>query len=217
MIARVDRSGLDQLFTDWRAKVMPRMHDAVHNSVSRFHRRINDHRLSNSGAGSINSVRLRKALKDETKTVSRDNVTGRVYFRGHWAAIAEAHEYGYKIRARRVKYLTIPLKTVKKGPYTRNVPRAKHFPNTFVAKSKSGKLFIWQRKKPLKGGSKPRAKGKKRGGSPGAYATPLFLLKKSIQLKKRMNFYNDWNRIGEPEAWKIITEARDDLCKELSA
>jgi len=219
MITRVDRSGIDKLFTDWHGKVMPRMEEAVHQGMSRFHRRIHDHRLSNSGAGSINSRRLRRALKTETKQKGANNIVGRTFFRGHWADVAEAHEYGYRIRARRSpkKWLTIPLDAAKQKKNSRgNVPRARRFPNTFVAKSKSGKLFIWQAKKPL-GPKKPGKKKKKKFINPGAWATPLFILKKSIKLKARLNFYKDWNRVGKPEAWKIIRATRDRLCRELSA
>lgn len=76
------------------------------------------------------------------------------------------HEHGGVIKARKAKYLTIPLPAALDS---RGVPlkkSAKDWTNTFVAKSKAGNLIIFQRK--------------------GAQIIPLYVLKTQVYIPPRL-------------------------------
>lgn len=77
-----------------------------------------------------------------------------------------AHEYGAVIRARRVQYLTIPLRAALDS---RGVPlrrRARDWDNTFVRRTKRGNLVIFRRQ--------------------GKDLVPLYLLKKEVRIPPRL-------------------------------
>lgn len=79
---------------------------------------------------------------------------------------AGIQEMGGIIRAKRVKYLTIPLKAALDN---RGIPlkkSARDWENTFVARSKAGNLIIFQRN--------------------GAAITPLYVLKTSVKIPPRL-------------------------------
>lgn len=80
-------------------------------------------------------------------------------------------EYGAVIRAKRSKYLTIPLPAALDS---RGVPRkrsAREWANTFIKKSKAGNLIIFQ---------------KRAGG-----IVPLYVLKKSVRIPKRLGLRDE--------------------------
>jgi phage gpG-like protein len=78
---------------------------------------------------------------------------------------ADIHETGGVIRAKAGKYLAIPLSAAQtKGRVARARPR--DYDNTFVARSRSGNLIIFQRKL-------------------GSAAKALFVLKKSVTIPAR--------------------------------
>ncbi len=86
---------------------------------------------------------------------------------------AKIHEHGGTVRPKRAKYLAIPLAAAKtKGGDVRGGPRA--FTNTFFAKSKAGNLILFQN----------QGKGKK--------PLPLFVMKREVNLKPRLGFFEEW-------------------------
>ncbi len=77
------------------------------------------------------------------------------------------HEKGATIRAKRSKFLTIPLPAAMDS---RGVPlrkKARDWPNTFVQKSRRGNLLIFR-------------------NNPDGTITPLYLLRKSVKLPPRL-------------------------------
>lgn len=76
------------------------------------------------------------------------------------------HERGATIRARRVRFLTIPLEAALDSRGVPIRPRARDWPNTFVQRSRRGNLLIFQR----------------RGGG----IVPLYLLKREVRLPARL-------------------------------
>ncbi|AHC30443.1 hypothetical protein CC53_gp026 [Rhizobium phage vB_RleS_L338C] len=102
------------------------------------------------------------------------------------------HETGGTIRAKRSKYLTIPLPAAMDG---RGVPlrkRARDWDKTFVARSKRGNLLIFR---------------KENGGG----VTPLYLLKPSVRIPARLglekSLINDALPYFERKAFEIISKA----------
>ena len=77
------------------------------------------------------------------------------------------HETGGTIRAKNVKFLTIPLKAALNGDGTPIMNSARDWPNTFVAKSKAGNLIIFQKR--------------------GTTIIPLYVLKSSVKIPARLN------------------------------
>lgn len=82
--------------------------------------------------------------------------------------IASVHERGATIRPKRAKYLTIPLPPALDS---RGVPKevnARAWQNTFVQRSRKGNLLIFQKR--------------------GQGIVPLYVLKKSVTIPRRLNF-----------------------------
>lgn len=105
--------------------------------------------------GSVDQIRA-------VVTRSRDEVLGKLDV----PFPLSVHERGAIVRARRAKYLTIPL---PEALDSRGVPlkrRARDWQNTFVARSRNGNLLIFQRR--------------------GREIVPLYLLKKSVKLPRRL-------------------------------
>lgn len=76
------------------------------------------------------------------------------------------HENGATIRARKARFLTIPLPAALTSRGVPKKRRARDWPNTFVQRSKRGNLIIFQ----------------KRGGR----LVPLYLLKKRVRIPRRL-------------------------------
>ena len=85
------------------------------------------------------------------------------------SGIAAVHERGATIRAKNAQYLTIPLPAALNSNGTPTRPTAKSWSNTFVQRSKKGNLLIFQ---------------KQAGGG----IIPLYVLKKSVVIPKRLAF-----------------------------
>ena len=83
--------------------------------------------------------------------------------------IANVHERGATITPKRAKYLTIPLPAALTKRGTPIKPNARAWKNTFILKSKKGNLLIMQKK----------GKGD---------MVPLYVLKKSVKIPKRLGF-----------------------------
>ena len=100
-------------------------------------------------------------------------------------------ETGGVIRPKRAKWLTIPLRgALTKAGATKN-PSARDFPNTFIKKSKSGNLIIFQKAK---------------GG-----IIPLFVLKKSVTIPEKA-YLSKTLETMKPRIFSIMDET---LQKEL--
>lgn len=84
---------------------------------------------------------------------------------GRRVPYANILETGGTIKARRSKYLTVPLPAALTKAGTTKQPEARDFKNTFVKKARSGKLIIFQ-------------KVGKRGK-----IVPLFVLLKSVKIR----------------------------------
>lgn len=84
------------------------------------------------------------------------------------SGIAAVHERGAVIRAKNAQYLTIPLPAALNKNGTPKRPTARSWPNTFVQRSKKGNLLIFQKK--------------------GDQIIPLYALKKSVRIPKRLAF-----------------------------
>jgi len=204
--AEMDLSDVLNMTRHFRADAMIGIGVAVRDCVEQFETRIRNNNLQRKGDDGVDSRQLRKALKSETK-VSSGNVTGRVYFRGHWEPVARIHEHGTTgaggtmppIRPKRVKWLTIPLPGAFKGQSRGKALRAIRQQNTFFAWSKKHNLLMFRKN------SKTDIE-------------PIFVLKKKVELKPRIGFYRDWdvwtNKSGA--GWKIILAGRDRLIDKLS-
>lgn len=82
--------------------------------------------------------------------------------------IAAVHERGATITPKRAKYLTIPLPPALTGQGVPKRKSAREWQNTFVLKSKKGNLLIVQKV--------------------GKEIVPLYVLKKSVTIPKRLAF-----------------------------
>lgn len=83
--------------------------------------------------------------------------------------IAAVHERGATIFPKKAKYLTVPLPAALDSRGVALKPRARDWMNTFVLRSKKGNLLIVQKQ-------------------PGGGLKPLYVLKKSVTIPKRLGF-----------------------------
>lgn len=96
------------------------------------------------------------------------NTTGNTAVSFTLTGIASVHERGAVIRPKRSKYLTVPLPAALNSNGTPKLPNARAWKNTFIIKSKKGNLLIVQKN--------------------GKGITPLYVLKKSVTIPKRLAF-----------------------------
>lgn len=113
--------------------------------------------LSKRTGRGINSIRQSVEV-----SVSLDEIVGRIG--GVW--YLGVSEYGATIRAKRAKFLTIPLPDAMNSQGVPLKRRARDWQNTFIMKSKRGNLLIFQKR--------------------GADIVPLYVLKKSVRIPKRL-------------------------------
>lgn len=112
---------------------------------------------------SSRSGRAMKSVKGSIRVEERMNeVLG--YIGGEY--YLKAHEFSMTIRARRSKYLTIPLPAALNSNGTPKKRRARDWAKTFVRKSKNGNLLIFQKQ--------------------GDKIIPLYVLKKSVFIPARL-------------------------------
>lgn len=107
---------------------------------------------------------------------------------------AAIHQFGGVIRAKSAKYLTIPLPAMKTASGVTKMTAQQAFTarHTFIQKTKKGNLVIFEN----------RGKNKK-----GTYRppTPLFVLKKSVKIPKRLSFYEIAERLAKRTVDKLRT------------
>lgn len=110
------------------------------------------------------SGRLAQAIKQSARVRGRslEDVEGRLSAPGY----ARIHETGGVIRAKRSKYLTIPLPAALKPNGTPIKRSARQWSDTFVARSKKGNLIIFQKR--------------------GSDIVPLYVLKREVYIRPRL-------------------------------
>lgn len=107
------------------------------------------------------------------------------------AFYARIHEFGGTIRAKNVKYLTIPLPAALNVNGTPKKRSAREWDRTFVIRSKKGNLLIVQKV--------------------GKNIVPLYVLKTSVTIKPRLKM-GDTLRTGVPH---FVDKAMAAMAKEL--
>lgn len=101
------------------------------------------------------------------------------------------HEFGGRVRAKRAKYLTIPLPAALDSSGVPLKRKARDWQNTFVAKTKKGNLMIFQRR--------------------GKEVVPLYLLRKEVMIPQRLGL-----KVTAETALPFFAErAIDRMVKEL--
>ncbi len=113
--------------------------------------------MMRSGAGMASVI---ESVKVEADGI--DEIIGRIG--GIW--YLNTQEDGATITAKRSQYLTIPLPAALDAQGVPLKKRARDWENTFVKKSKNGNLIIFQKN--------------------GSGITPLYLLRKSVTIPKRL-------------------------------
>lgn len=146
-----------------------------------------------SGTGpntlSKRSGNLIRSIKESVRVegTTLDNIMGGIggifYLR--------VQERGATVRARRSKYLTIPLPTALNSDGTPIKRSAREWQNTFVAESRAGNLLIFQRR--------------------GREIVPLYVLKKHVKITARAGMQTTL-RVGLPY---FVDRAMDQMLKEL--
>lgn len=140
-------------------------------------------RLSMPGPESLGARggSLRRSLKSSKVSQRGNTIKGRVFIRGSLQnKKARTHIFGATITPTRAQYLTVPTRFALTGDRPRGTPRrrsARMWPNTFVRRTKAGKLIIFHR----------RGKGRRRN------IVPLYVLRKQVKIPKRWPFFEDWN------------------------
>jgi len=124
----------------------------------------------------------------EVKGSKLDSIEGRIGGVGYLSI----HETGGVIRARRAKYLTIPLRAALNSNGTPIKKSAREWSNTFVATSKKGNLLIFQRK--------------------GRDIVPLYVLKKSVKIPPRLQM----QKTIEAAVPFFVDRVIDSVVKELA-
>lgn len=114
---------------------------------------------------STRSGKLMKSIIDSVSVsgTTIETIEGTI---GSDLVYAGVQEFGGTIRAKRVKYLTIPLKAALDAHGIPLKRSARDWENTFVARSKAGNLIIFQKN--------------------GASITPLYVLKTSVYIPPRL-------------------------------
>lgn len=129
------------------------------------------------GSLSRRSGRLTASIKRSVR-VSGDLTSEIQGLIGSDLVYARTHEFGARIRARRAKYLTIPLKAALNSDGTPKRRSAREWDNTFVQESKAGNLIIFQKR--------------------GKRIVPLYVLKQTVFVPPRLGL-GDALQKGAPD------------------
>jgi len=108
---------------------------------------------------------IAKSIRISGKFTATSDRVGRI---GSPLTYAHVQEFGGTITPRNAQYLTVPLPAAMNSAGVMLLPKARDYPNTFVAKSRRGNLIIFQ----------------KRGRNK---IVPLFVLKRSVKIPPRLN------------------------------
>lgn len=216
--AEMDLKDVLDLAFSFKRETRSMLLEAAKDVCQQFQVRHRSERLSSKGDASVNSRQLRKALKEEHKTIS-NGAEGRVYFRGHWEMVARLHELGTKGRGgelpdivpKRRKWLTIPFPGAYKGQRRGKALRALRIANTFVRGYKKGGAKIAKGTKGADYLVQFRNMGK------GQKPEPTYLLVKKTKHPPRLHFFSDWDKWTEPSGpgMKIVNAGIDRLVERM--
>lgn len=110
----------------------------------------------------VRTGHLRRSITHEKPKRRGNKIVGKV---GATAPYAPVHEFGATITPKRTKFLAIPIGPAKTAAGAARAPGPRDYPDTFVRRSKAGKLMIF------------RKVGKR--------VVPLFVLVKRVVIPKR--------------------------------
>jgi hypothetical protein len=169
-------------------------------------------RMSSKGRTSVGVVsgQLRRSLIADIK-VEGKNIKARAYF-SHKAkgvsysaaklnAIVNVHEFGTKgkggklpsITPKRSNWLTVPLPAALTRSGRPKKKRARDWPNTFIFKSRKGKLLIAQRH--------------------GKQLVFLYVLKKKVDIAPRLHYMVTWRRWKREKALPHLRKRHKEFLK----
>lgn len=188
------RLGLDRIITrelkdmlDTVADAMAQRHSTPWRPGTRLPTGVRSGKLARRSGATIRavkkSVKVRGTGRDITGTIGGP----------FWLVV---HEEGATIRAKRARYLTIPLPAALTSRGTPRRRRARDWPNTFVQRSRRGNLIIFQKR--------------------GSRIVPLYLLKKRVRIPRRLGL-GATLRAAAPVALDRIGEAVVQRIRELRA
>lgn len=161
-----------------------------------FHREFSREKLRKAGDPRSRERPPRPGLHRRTGALARgfnvdlrgetlNQLTGRIgWFDRTGAMIATVHERGATITGR--PWLTVPLRDAMTPAGVLRFPSARDYPNTFIQRNRSGRLFIMQKQ-----GRRIRA---------------LFRLARSVRIPARLQFRKTWDE-GVRERVRILNDA----------
>lgn len=138
----------------------------------------------------VRTGHLRRSITHEGPKKQGNRIIGKI---GATAPYAPVHEFGATITPKKTKFLAIPLGPAKTAAGAARAPGPRHYSNTFIRKSKAGKLIIFQKL------------GKKR-------IIPLFVLVKRVVVPKRPWLLPAINK-SVPRIMKAIMRRIDQVFK----
>ncbi|MBN2492875.1 MAG: hypothetical protein JXQ29_18645 [Planctomycetes bacterium] len=176
-----------------KSEAVRQMERGAKAAIERFQQTVVTRRLSMQTDDSLGARTgaLRRSLKART-TRSGHEIIARCWFHGAKAQmLARVHEEGTKIFAKPGGWLKVPLgDALTKTGRIRKAAQGRQ-PGQFIFKSKTGQLFIAQRV----------GKGKR------ARLKLLYILKKSVQEKPRLHFFQTWLQF-QPQVRAILRAAQ---------
>lgn len=139
--------------------------------------------LSKRAGGGMASIKQSITVTGKTLDDIIGSIGGDFYLR--------THEFGATIRAKRVKFLTIPLPAALNANGTPKKMSAREWDRTFVRRSKKGNLIIFTRS--------------------GKSLIPLYLLKKEVKIPPRLGMQKTLE-VGLP---RFVDKAMEAMLKEI--
>ena len=124
-------------------------------------RQVNLTKRSGRGIGSLKNILI---------TQRGESVTGNIRLNKYMAV----HEHGAIIKAKRAKYLTIPLDAALNDNGTPKKRSAREWQNTLVSRSKRGNLIIFQKR--------------------GRRVVPLYVLKEKVRIPARLGLRKELSK-----------------------
>ncbi len=119
------------------------------------------------GTLSSRSGGLVRRLRNDTVRITGD-LDSEIRGRLRLSSIMGVHEFGATIRPKKAQFLTIPLPAALNDDGTPKLPKARDWPDTFVARSRKGNLIIFQK---IRGSQE---------------IVPLYVLKKEVVIPPRL-------------------------------
>ena len=139
---------------------------------------------SKSGRLAKRSGNMLKGIEESIKVYG--NGTSKILGEISGGTVAYVHEFGAVIRAKKAKFLTIPLPAALNSDGTPRKLRARDWDRTFIKKSKKGALVIYQKR--------------------GKTIMPLYLLLKSVEIKPRLGMSETVHAAAQPFAEAVMND-----------